>query len=156
MARKLDKTQLVNLYRRRIAEGELFTPQMSAPSDMVNYFIHVGNSIATANEKAGETYKPVIIRYAMLEPSSVDTDAEIDAAIRKHQQVFRTTLSRIRADYKRQGLQLIQFKANVHAAYKMDGQVNVMIYGWEFQLKAAVNRTIAALGDDTLIIKGSE
>lgn len=152
MARTLDSVQLISLYRQRLDTGELFTPQLSAPADMVNYFIYVGNALAQANKDAG-IIKPIIIRYAIdVGENLFDDQKELERGhVKRHRQTFRTTLSRVKKDFTDQGKTLIQFKANAHSAYKLEEGSRFIVFAWEFKIKAGVNSIIAALGDSVVI-----
>lgn len=147
--RNINQTQLVQLFNERLAKGETYTPRIEAPVDIVNYFIYVGNAIAQQNEKTG-VVAPVLLRYAIQEAEDISTPLSFKEAVKKHRQVFRTTLSRVRSDYRRANKLLVQFKALVHGAEKVDGHP-LIIFTWEYRSNDKVNNTLATLGDSVVI-----
>lgn len=160
--RRLDSTQIIALYQARLREGEFYTPQLVNPVDIVNYYMYVGYQIAAEAEKNGNRAEAVI-RYALasegLPPIQHNASNEpillplVEETIKKHQQVFRTTLSRIRADYRADNKQLVQFKSRVISAYQLPANPNVIVYAWNFKLSTDVNKTIATLGADIMVIE---
>lgn len=146
MAQSLDAVQLASLYNQRLEQGANFTPLLTSPRDIVNYFIYVGNALSKAAEDAGDK-NPTIIRYAMEYPYPIENDAQLKEVIRRHQSVFRSKLTHIRASFKKEGKQIKVFSSVVVSADRLEPNSRTIVYAWEFRLKNKLNATLAMLDD---------
>lgn len=142
---KLDSVQLVALYKERLEKGEFHTPQLVSPSDMINYFLYVGNALAVANEEKNVN-EATIIRYAINYENGIADQNELDDIITKHRQVFRSRLSLLRNKIAAQGKLITQFKAISHSAHRLP-ETNTVVFAWEFRLKSQLNTTLSVISN---------
>lgn len=136
----LDKLQLKSLYEHRVKEGELYTPKIIYPRDIINYFILIGNNICTI-----EQTNSCSIRYCVENPYPIESKEQLEDIITKHRGIFRVTLSRVKADFANEGTTLKVFKAFYKSAMLVEGSNNLVAYHWEFSLKDKINKSMLEL-----------
>jgi len=138
----LDEHQLKRLLKDRLESGEAFTPRLLQPKDIINYFIFIGNAICRHEDKSFTS-----IRYCIENPYPITTEAELEEIIQKHRGVFRTSLSRLKADFAKEGKTLVQFKAFFQSATLLEASNKHVLFHWQFSLKERVNKSMTLMQD---------